>query len=136
MKVSGQFGRFLCFFLLATRPPSGLAQTVSNGGFETPLAPLSADTNYLLFSAGGSFPGWTVDTGAVALMASESSGQREQALALDGEVYQNLSTLSGVDYMLSFTAWFGGDDVPPPLKIGWGTNTLSVRSSGTNHTYA
>jgi hypothetical protein len=135
-KITGLLMSLLCFLVPAMRPTLGVAQIVSNGGFETPVAPPAGDINYILFSAGESIPGWTVDLGAIALMGFDSSGQRQQVLALDGAIYQDLSTLRGVDYLLSFSAWFGGDDVPPPLSVSWGTTTLSVRGAAAAPTYS
>ena len=134
-RVSMLIAGLLCFIFLAMRPTAGLAQIVSNGDFETPVVE-PGDLNFILFSAGETFPGWTVDSGSVALTATYSFDQRQQFLVLGGAIHQDLPTIPGVDYSLSLTIGFGGDDIPPPLTISWGTNTLQVHHQAASQAYS
>lgn len=132
-RVSTVLAVWLC--LIAMRPTDGLAQIVWNGDFETPVVE-PGDSNFILFSAGETFTGWTVDSGSVALTATYSFGQRQQFLFLGGAIHQDLATTPGADYLLSLMIGFGGDDIPPPLTISWGTNALQIHEQAALQTYS
>jgi hypothetical protein len=105
--------------------PSALAQIVSNGGFEIPLvAPGSAT-----YTAGQSFGGWTVDLGSVSL-DGECPFSGLQSARLSGTVHQDLNTIVGAQYTLSYarTCEFGCDSgcdaVGHGVFVSWGAETV------------
>jgi len=98
------------------------AQLVTNGGFETPRV---GPSGFAVYSAGQSFMGWSVDAGFVGISDFwPISGL--QSVVLDGTMAQELATVPGCDYTVSWHAWFGGDDVPPPLTVRWGATAVVI----------
>src|SRR4051812_24412414 len=80
------------------------ANIVVNGGFEAPAVPSG---NYSLFYP--SIPGWTLATGDYIELQNHIAGtpaEGSQFLELDStgnsSVYQDLNTLAGQSYLLSF----------------------------------
>jgi choice-of-anchor C domain-containing protein len=77
---------------------------VSNGSFEQPIAPSG---NFLTFSAGSTFGGWTVASGSIDLINNYwSAPSGTQSVDLNGNqvgaIYQDLATTAGGVYDLFF----------------------------------
>lgn len=87
--------------------PANAANLLTNGDFEAPLAPNSP--GYTTFYAGESFPGWSVTSGNVDVVAASfapsnpSSGQWLDLVGFnDGTITQTFATTSGATYLLTF----------------------------------
>jgi len=116
--------------MLGAYSPGAVAQIVFNGGFEIPLvAPGSAT-----YTAGQSFGGWTVDLGSVSLN-SECPFSGLQFAGLSGTVHQDLNTIAGAQYTLSYARTCeygcgnGCDAVSHGVFLTWGAETVLDNSS-------
>jgi hypothetical protein len=115
------------------------AGLVVNGGFE---APIVSGTYYDLSDAGQSFLGWTVGQGRVAHGTdandpahSIKAYEGHQWLQLaglggtNGSIYQDLTTVPGTTYVLSFAATGNpGAGQIMQMEVGWGGSTISSLS--------
>ncbi len=120
--------------LLGPRAPSA-GNIVINGNFENPTANWDMNT-YLV---GATFGSWTVESGDVQLIAATrwqdaSAAGNGQSVDLNGSsagaIYQDLVTIPGQSYSLSF-ALSGNPEGAPTLKqmgIWWGTNIVDTVS--------
>jgi len=119
--------------VICLRPSAASGQTVVNGGFETPVLGPSGWKEYL---SGESFDGWTVSSQQVLHWRSSpipeftesDSAETNQAVALDGALFQDFSTSPGRDYLVSFTVIvFNGNDFAPPLRVSFGSASTLFR---------
>ena len=113
--------------MLGAFSPGALAQIVSNGGFEIPLvAPGSAT-----YTAGQSFGGWTVDLGNISLnneCCTGNSFSGLQSAYLSGTFHQDLNTLVGAQYALSYARGCSCDAIHHhEVLLSWGTESVTNR---------
>lgn len=121
--------------LVCLAPTPANANLVTNGGFEDPALPI--EHGWALFNAGESLSGWTVGTGNIdvvrwgpigsgTLGPSGSTGydsftaaQGYQSIDLNGfgpgSIYQDVTTIPGQTYYLSFA--MAGNVVGGPLIV-------------------
>ncbi|HYF66323.1 MAG TPA: DUF642 domain-containing protein [Herpetosiphonaceae bacterium] len=94
-------------------PPTG--NIVQNGGFEAP-----ALATYRTYTAPTTFSGWTVSAGSVDLetiwLDFEGSQSLDLAGVSPGTIYQDLCTMPGIQYKLSF-ALAGNPNELPTTKV-------------------
>jgi choice-of-anchor C domain-containing protein len=138
MKVlPGDWGRVVLIFFALSSLQAGTTELVVNGGFEKPLAP---PVGYETYNAGSAFWGWSVASGDVDIVNTNyyASATGVQSLDLNGygrgEVFQDVTTISGKSYRLSFA--LAANPVPRagsglPIKqveVKWGTNVIATLS--------
>lgn len=137
-----RFGALSLLFVGAVRQAK--ADLVVNGGFETPVV---TGFYYNIYSAGQSFTGWTIGQGSVALLTdqynpghSDLPYQGNQALQLastqggNGSIYQDLATMPGTTYTLSFAFAsnpFAAENVS--MDVAWGGATIASLSAAPSH---
>jgi hypothetical protein len=116
---------------LTPTPASG--QAVVNGSFESPVLKTN---HWKSYAAGESFGGWTVSlqevmhwrVSPIPEFAKSNEGDTNQAVALDGALFQDLATAAGRDYRVSFRLMiFNGNDFPPPLRVSFGNAVALFR---------
>lgn len=109
---------------------------VSNGDFELPAVSTLAS-----FTTGGTFSGWTVASGVVAVRRGWQPGSGEQILDLSlgqpGTVYQDIPVAPGQQYNLRFRL-AANPGLQPPAKsvqVQWGNSAyFLVSADSTGHT--
>jgi hypothetical protein len=127
---STPFGVALAAMAACTCTLTGSCQIVSNGGFELPVV---GPSGFEIYSVGESFGGWTVGLGKVALWADQTIPPLvgDQSAVLNGALFQDLSAVPGGDYLLSFTVELAdGSDLPPSLRVSFGSNSVVILSPG------
>jgi choice-of-anchor C domain-containing protein len=113
---------------------------VANGDFEDPDVSMSPG-NYPTYSAGESFGGWTVASGNINHVGNDTvtppwpgwqAASGSQSVDLTGQeagtIYQDLSTLTGQTYLLSF-AMAGnpyGDPAVKTMEVWWGSTLVDT----------
>lgn len=132
---------FSCLSLIVAMAPltaqAAGQNIVKYGGFENPVV----SSGFTEYSAGQSFGGWTVGAGSIDLVKNDYwiPAQGSQSVDLDGSsagtIYQDLPTVGGSSYSLSF--FLAGNPVCGPavvqMQIWWGTTLVDTLSFNTAH---
>ncbi|HEY9174733.1 MAG TPA: DUF642 domain-containing protein [Verrucomicrobiae bacterium] len=135
--ISGRLATVLIAAWLSFPTAWAATNLVVNGGFESPSV---LGSGIQTFSASGSFPGWTVEFGAIDIhdsswFASAEGLQCVDLNALDsGGIYQDLVTTPGQPYDLRFafganTVRIGNPETMPLVKVMevlWGNTLLAT----------
>jgi hypothetical protein len=108
--------------------------SIINGGFEEPPAPIAGWSNS---AAPTNFVGWTVEFGDVDVVGTNYFASAAGAQSLDlngldrGGVYQDVATVSNLSYRLTFA--FGANTSRPEqqpalkrMEVDWNSNVLAV----------
>ena len=111
-------------------PPAG--NIVQNGSFETPIR-----ATYITYFAPSSFDGWTVGSGSVDLEPNWQDYNGNQSLDLagnsQGSIYQDLCTMPGIQYQLSFALAGNPNETPTTktMEVWWGGQKVSTQTFST-----
>jgi choice-of-anchor C domain-containing protein len=125
---------------LAALPPSGpnaacvppVGNIVQNGSFETPVR-----ATYITYFAPATFGSWTVGSGSVDLEPSWQDYNGNQSLDLagssQGSVYQDLCTMPGIQYQLSFALAGNPNETPTTktMEVWWAGQKVSTQTFST-----
>lgn len=113
----------LAVALCSTAPAAYAAvNLVANGSFEDSTPGYTGSLNFQTVSAGDPFiTGWTVSQGSVDLIgtywqAAEGINSVDMDGNGQGQIYQNVSLVSGQQYLLTFNIAGNPDDCPGPLS--------------------
>lgn len=119
-------------FAIAT--PASAANLLTNGDFESPLAPNSP--GYTTFYAGESFPGWNVTEGNVDVVAASfattipASGQWLDLVGFnDGTITQTFATTAGASYLLTFLYGNNPGGAPRSANVSVGDFAGTITST-------
>ena|SRR2546421_5948490 len=116
---------------------TNIADIVRDGGFEKPIV-TNNPKGFREYNAGQSFRTWTVASGSIDLIGTYwVSAHGAQSVDLDGSnagtIYQDLSTISGTNYSLSFA--LAGNPVCAPtvkqMQVWWGSTLVATLSFDT-----
>jgi choice-of-anchor C domain-containing protein len=120
---------------LTVRTAANLTELVKDGGFEKP----ALSGNFSEYNAGQTFGKWTVTNGSIDLVTASywMPAQGVQSVDLDGSnagtISQNLSTVPGTSYSLSFA--LAGNPVcgsqVVKMQVVWGSSVVATLSFNT-----
>jgi choice-of-anchor C domain-containing protein len=112
----------------------GVAQDiVTNGDFETP----DAGPGWVVYHAGQTFGGWTVESGTVEHKGVWQDARGRQSVDLTGvgagAIYQDLATVPGQTYQLRFAMAGnpGGGPAVKRMEVWWGDTGVDTPSFDT-----